>query len=152
MENKDKKSYTLDEIMEETRLNDPQQYDAIMLHGKIKSNLLDKYKKTANIPEFITHKEYYQWLETPEGKKHTEAIESINKQTNTEYKKQHGGRRTGSGRKKSTVNKVKFTPAIPVETRSILKEFAKFKGIPESEILNTLILYGCKPDSPVFNS
>lgn len=151
MENK-KKAYTLDEIMEETRLNDPQQYESIIQRGKIKTTLIEEYKKTANIPDFKTPEEYHAWQKTPDGKKHMKAIEKINKQTDQEYKKQHGGARAGSGRKKLTTNKIKFTPAIPVKTRNILKDFARSRGIPENEILNTLILYGCRPESPIFDS
>lgn len=151
MEN-DKKTYSIDEIMEETRLNDPQQYEDIMKRYKIKSHLIEEYKKSATIPEFNTPEEFHAWQNTPAGKNHMKTIQKINKQADKDFKKQHGGARNNAGRKKSTVPKVKFTPAIPVETRNILKDFARSKGIPESEVLNQLIINGCKPDSPLFDN
>jgi hypothetical protein len=143
-ENK-KNSYTLDEILDEYKKNDPNGYESFTQHYNIKSKLIDEYKKTSNIPEFENIDEYYIWLKTPEGGKHIKTIERINKESNKQFKNQHGGARAGAGRKKVyNIERKKVTKILSIEAIKLLKAAAKKENLTESSLLEKLIMQNFK--------
>lgn len=147
------KGIPFSKIMEELKKTNPDEYEAIKQYSDIFANKAESYKKEINMPEFITPEEYYSWLKsTPEGKKHFKNLKKLEKESEAEFIKKHGGARQGAGRKKIYENRVKITREIPKETREILKNFAKNKGLTENEVLNKIILEYCGPDSNFANA